>query len=137
MVRTFLKKKAMQRFLKYSLVGTTTFAFDLLLLFVSIHFFHIQYLVATASSFLISVSVNYHFSRKHVFSGTSRGHVAGYSSFIVMSGVGLLIISGLMALLVGVFGWNYLVSRILIAGFVGIGNYLFSLFVTFKVAGKH
>jgi hypothetical protein len=37
---------------------------------------------------------------------------------------------------VDLLGLHYLVSRILIAGVVGVWNYLLNLYVNFKVAGK-
>ncbi len=121
------------RFLKYSAVGVSTFAFDLVLLFVLTDFLHIQYIVSTGIAFILAVSVNYFLSRALVFKGTLRSVHAGYAIFIIIAASGLLIVTGSMFVLVGL---NYLVSRVLIAGIVGVWNYLLNLYVNFKVAGQ-
>jgi putative flippase GtrA len=124
------------RFLRYSLIGGTTFLLDLCLLFVFTDIFHIYYVASAGLGFVVAVSLNYLFSRRYVFKGTLRSVHAGYGIFLLIAGVGLVAITGLMALFVGVFGWNYLFSRIIIAGIVGFWNYLMNLYVNFKVVGK-
>ena len=41
-----------------------------------------------------------------------------------------------MGLLVTYVGLQYIFARVVVAIFVGIGNYVANLFITFKVAGK-
>ncbi|MDQ5955194.1 MAG: hypothetical protein QG621_197, partial [Patescibacteria group bacterium] len=54
-----------------------------------------------------------------------------------IAGVGALMVMSLMFLFVAIFGWPYLISRVLIASVVGVWNYLMNLFFNFNVAGKH
>jgi putative flippase GtrA len=129
--------KGTTRFLKYSLVGFSTFAVDLFLLYVLTDFFLLPYLLSTGLAFLIAVSANYYVSRRLVFSQTTRKITHGYYAFIIIAGVGLILVISLMALFVELFDWNYLISRVVIAGVVGIWNYAMNLFVNFKVVGKH
>lgn len=124
------------RFLRYSLIGGSTFALDLFLLFVLTDIFHIHYIISAGVGFVVAVSLNYFFSRRYVFKGTLRSVHAGYGIFLLIAAAGLMAITGLMWLFVGVFGWNYLISRIIIAGIVGFWNYLMNLYVNFKVAGR-
>ena len=129
--------KTITRFLKYFSIGFSTFLFDLLLLYLLTDFLHIHYIVSTGLAYAVAVSCNYYLSRKFVFSKTLRRVDHGYYAFMCISGAGLLFVVLLMSLLVGVLHFEYLLSRILVAGVVGIWNYLMNLFVNFKVAGKH
>ncbi len=126
----------MIRFLKYSSVGVSTFLFDLFLLYFFIDFLKIYYVYATATAFGIAVSINYVLSRRFVFHGTLRSAHAGYGIFILIALVGLGAVTGLMVFFVEVLHMNYFPSRIIIAGMVGMWNYLMNLYVNFKVAGK-
>lgn len=129
--------KALVRFLKYSLVGFSTFTLDLFLLYFLTDILLINYLVSTGLAFIIAISINYHFSRKFVFSKTARGKKQGYFIFLSISGLGLLMVIALMALLVEKINLNYVLARIIVALIVGIYNYLVNLFLNFKVAGNH
>ncbi len=124
------------RFLRYSLIGSSTFLLDLLLLFFLTDVLGWHYILSAAVGFVVAVSLNYSLSRRFVFQGTLRSVRAGYGIFLLIAVAGLVAITGLMALFVEVFGWNYLISRIVIALIVGFWNYLMNLYVNFKVAGK-
>lgn len=128
-------KKSITRFSKSFGVGLGTFALDLMLLSLFIDVFHLYYVVAAGVAFIIATSLNYFISRRYVFTGSERGVRSGYLLFLLIGGVGVLIIMTLMYVLVDVFAFHYLVSRILIAGVVGWWNYLMNLHVNFKVAG--
>lgn len=129
--------KTVLRFLKYFFVGFTTFSFDLFLLYVFTDILLFNYLFAAGLAYLIAVSINYYLSRRFVFPQTVRELDKGYYSFITISGVGLLFVIGLMYFAVEVLNLNHLVSRVIVAGIVGMWNYLMNLFFNFKVAGKH
>lgn len=125
-----------KRFLKYLSVGVSTFLFDLTLLFIFIDFLGMHHVVAAGVAFLIAVSCNFLISRRFVFKGTARPPGKSYAAFIVIAGSGLLFVSGLMYVSVDILGLHYLVSRVLIAGVVGMWNYLMNLYLNFKVVGK-
>jgi len=129
-------KRSLTRFLKYASIGVSTFLFDLGLLYVFIEFFHINYLIAAGAAFVIAVSINFLFSRHFVFQGSHRSMEAGYVIFLTIAGTGLLFVVGLMHVAVGLLGFPILISRVGVAGVVGMWNYLMNLFVNFKVAGK-
>lgn len=132
-----LKSRALTRFLKYALVGGSTFAFDLLLIWIMTEFLTVPYWASTALGFVIAVSLNYLVSRRFVFKGTSRRMHHGYLYFISFALGGAVLITGAVALLVSLLSLHYLVARILVACVVGMGNYLFNLHFNFKVAGHH
>ena len=129
--------KKYQRFLKYFIIGFSTFLFDLILLYVFTDFFKINYLISVSLAFLIAVSINYYFSRRFVFSKTKRDLKLGFYIFLGITISGLIFITLLMLLLVEKLNLNYLVARIIVAGIVGIYNYTTNLFFNFKVVGEH
>jgi len=129
--------KTITRFSKYFLIGFFTFLFDLFLLYFLTDFLSINYLISTGLAFLIAVSINYYFSRRFVFSKTTREVNQGYCIFLGITGAGLIIVVLLMAILVERTNLDYLSARVIVAGIVGVCNYLINLFFTFKVAGKH
>lgn len=129
--------RALRRFMKYVLVGGSTFAFDLLLIWLMTEFLSVPYWLSTALGFAIAVSINYFVSRRFVFKGTARRIDHGYLFFILFAIGGSVFIAGAVTLLVTLFAMHYLAARILVAGIVGIGNYLFNLHFNFKVAGHH
>jgi putative flippase GtrA len=132
-----LHKNSIVRFLRYALVGGSTLLFDLLLLTMLTELVHIPYYVSTPLAFLVAVSVNYFISRAFVFVGTERNVHHGYLYFIIIAITGALVTTGLVTLLVQYAHLYYLVARVAVAGIVGIGNYLFNLYINFRVVGKH
>lgn len=129
--------KAAIRFAKYAGVGVSTFVFDLAMLYALVHFAGITYLIATPCAFLFAVSCNYAVSRTLVFRGTDRGWNEGYAYFILIALLGAGVTTGLVATLVSLLGVYYLVARVLVAGVVGMGNYIANLYFNFSVAGRH
>lgn len=130
-------RKGLARFLKYTLVGGSTFSFDLFILWGMTELFHIPYYVSTPFAFLIAVSINYFIARRFVFKGTERAVHHGYLYFVGVAGGGAFLVTAAVAFLVQFFGLYYLVARILVACVMGTLNYLFNLHINFKVAGRH
>jgi len=126
--------RSVTRFVQYTLVGMSTFALDLFLLFILTDLLRIHYVLSAGLAFLIAISINYFLSRRFVFAGTLRSIHAGYTIFLAISGAGLLLVVVLMYVAVDILNINYLLSRVLIAGIVGIWNYLMNLYVNFKVS---
>lgn len=123
----------MRRFLKYAAIGISTFGIDLLLLLVFTELFTFNYLISAGVAYILAISVNYLLSRHYVFSGTLRSAHAGYAIFLVIAGIGFLIVTGCMYVFVQAFGLNLFVSRIIVAGIVGVWNYVMNLYVNFRV----
>ncbi len=76
-------------------------------------------------------------SRRIVFTRTKRGWKHGYVYFALVALVGAVVTTLLVASLVSLLNLNFLIARILVAGIVGFGNYLFNLYINFKVVGQH
>ncbi len=130
------RKRGFVRFAKYTGIGMSTFALDLVLLIICTDVFGIPPVLSAGMCFLLAISLHYVFSRRHVFHGTVRPVRSGYVIFLCIAFGGLALVTGLMHLLVNILGMHYIPSRILVAAFVGMWNYLMNLHVNFKVAGR-
>lgn len=133
---TCMDARGAHRFLKYSSVGVSTFVLDLALLFFFTDVLGVYYVLSAGIAFSIAISINYVLSRTHVFSETTRALESGYVLFFLIAGAGLIAVLGLMYLAVDVLGFGYIISRIVIAGFVGFWTYGMNVYVNFNVAGK-
>ena len=129
--------QSVRRFFKYTLVGGSTFVFDLLLLAILIDVLHINTILASGGAFFIAVSINYYLSRSFVFKGTERDVKTGYLYFFVIAGTGLFFVMSAMFVLVSLLHFQPLLSRVCVAAVTGCWNYLSNLYFNFKMVGKH
>ena len=132
-----MRKDSVVRFARYSIVGVSTLLFDLALLFILTTYSGIPYYFSTGISFLIAVSINYAISRSAVFKGTERKISTGYIYFIGIALIGALLTTVSVYLLVTYLHLYFLLARVFVAGFIGVGNYVSNLYLNFKVAGIH
>lgn len=121
------------RFLTYLVVGVSTFILDLGMYYSLIHFFGVNYLLSATLGYIIGITLNYVFSRKYVFAETERQVHTGYLIFIGIAIIGLCIITTCMYILVDLLQFNYVISRIVVAGLVGVWNFYTNSRHNFKV----
>lgn len=95
------------------------------------------YPVATYTAFLIAVSINYTISRHFVFRGTERSVEMGYFNMLAAAAFGAFVTMSLTVGVVKLTGIEAMLARLPVAAMVGIGNYLFNLYINFRVAGRH
>jgi len=119
-----------KKLLQYSLIGGTTFFFDLLLYWY-LRENGVYYLSAAAIAFLFSVSLNYIISRSWVFQESNRSFGAGYLYFILISTTGALLTVGGLKVLVEYEGFDPYMGRVFVGGFVGFLNYTVNYFINF------
>lgn len=129
--------RALKRFFTYTFFGTTTSLLDISILWILTNSLGVHYLLSATISFSFSASLSYIGVRHFVFTHTHRSLKAGYLYFLMITGTGLALTLGGMAILVEIFNLHYMVARILIAGAIGLWNYLMNLYVNFKVAGRY
>lgn len=135
-VRSDYMPLALRRFFRYSIVGVSTFAIDLAILWVLIDFFEVNLFLAAAIGFLIGVSINYAVSRVWVYQGTNRSFTRGYVYFLILALVGVGATILLMWLLTAFTNLHYITVRVIVAGFVGLSTYLLNLHLNFRVVGE-
>lgn len=122
----------LHRFIHSSAIGISSFLFDLLLLYVFVEFFYIDYRIATPLAFILATSINYSVARYIIFPTTERTFTDGYTRFISLAVASMLLITALVWLLVTFVGLYYVVARILVAAVVGIANYCVNVLWVFK-----
>lgn len=137
MLRSPKLSPAVQRFARYALVGVSTFGFDLALCLALHHWLSVPYPIATAVGFYMGMSLNYLTSRRFVFRGTTRRLWQGYGYFALFALAASLLTSTLVSLMIANFGLSLLLARVLVAGPVGVLNYLINLRYNFMVQGQH
>jgi len=132
-----MRMKGVYRAIRYGSVGTSTFLFDLGIVFFLINVFDVHYLHAVAIGFVVGITLHYAISRLWVFKGTERTIHHGYLYFVTAGIVSLTTVLLLVSILVGGLGMPLIIARPMISAVVGSANYLFNLYLNFKVAGKH
>lgn len=132
-----IQKYALRRFflrlLAYSGVGLTTFLIDISIIAVLYYVFETSYIVAVIAGFLIGVTLNYVSCYFWVYRGTERNFKIGFALFLIAAGAGVLFVTGLVTFLVDQHGVPLLIARSLVAGCVGLINFLINTFLNFKL----
>jgi putative flippase GtrA len=122
------------RFVRNAAISLPTFLFDLGMLYALVRGAHFDYLAATVVSFLLANAMNYFLARRLVFAETKRGLKSGLIYFLAIAALSAFALAPLMWLLVGIFHFDVILSRVFAASLVGIGAYLVNLTVNFRVA---
>lgn len=117
-----------------TVVGTTVFAIDLLVLWALVDRFGVNKLVAATIGFVIASSLHYALGRAWIFPGTSRHVVSGYFYFLINAGVGLLITILMFAAFIRWTTIDYLVARVIVSLFAGLATFLLNAFYNFRSA---
>jgi putative flippase GtrA len=115
-----------------TVVGTTVFALDLLILWALVEYFGISKLMAAAIGFMVASSLHYAIGRSWIFSGTNRHVVSGYFYFLVSSGIGLAITIVMFAALIRWTAIDYLVARVIVSLFAGLATFLLNAVFNFR-----
>jgi len=115
-----------------TVVGTTVFALDLLILWTLVRMFGMPKLMAATIGFLVATSVHYVVGRSWIFEGTTRHAVSGYIYFLLTAGVGLVITIVMFAAFIFWTPINYLVARVIVSLFAGLVSFLLNAVFTFQ-----
>ncbi len=113
-MRSALTKPAVQQFSKFAVVGIISFAVDWALLVALTELLHVDYLVSTSISFIVSVALNYALSMKYVF--THRDDMSRkreFTIFAILSAIGLGLTDVLMFVGVTVLNIAYQLTKVL------------------------
>lgn len=121
-----------KRLYRYAITSGLSVGIDFGLLFVFVHFLGWYYLYSATLSFVLGHSVNYIVNRHFNFKHVDREHLIAYALFI---GFGLIMLGMTIILLeftVSDLGWHYLLAKALVGIVVGLMNFLFNYYITFK-----
>lgn len=112
-------------------MGISTFLIDLSLVFLFTHL-GVPEAIAVGLGFFIGVSINFYLSYHYVFKGTTRKQSTGYIFFLSIAALGILVIVPGTLLVKELLGVNLYIARIMVAGNVGMVNFLLNNFLNFK-----
>ncbi len=133
MSRIILFNKLIRRGSRYGTVGLGTFLLDIGILSALLTWTTIPYPLAVALGFFVGVSVNYYISYHWVYAGTVQTFYHGYSFFIIMAVVGILVITLSTTILVEFFYIPIFIARTLMGVAIGIVNFLVNTFFNFRI----
>lgn len=87
--------------------------------------FNVNYLLSTACGFLLGLLVNFLLSERFVFSAPKvRSAWLRFGLSALIGGIGLGLLTLLMWTQVDIFGWNYILAKVLATLFVYAWNFL-------------
>ncbi|EXS70897.1 polysaccharide synthesis protein GtrA [Sphingobium sp. Ant17] len=115
-----------------TIVSCSVFAVGLLVLWILVKFAGVNKIFAAGVGFVIANSLHYILGRSWIFKGTDRDLRTGYILFLVNSGVGLLLTTGLYGLLLKWSDVNYLVARIIVSLFAGLMVFILNAVFNFR-----
>lgn len=110
---------------RYVFVGGTAFLVDFFFLYFFSDVCGIYYLISGMLSFIISVLVNYWMSTKWVFNQDNiENKVLEFNLFLAISTLGLVFTEILLWLFTDIFGFYYLISKVIAAIIVMFWNFI-------------
>ena len=120
-----LDRKLFRQILRFLVVGGLAFFVDYGVLWALVDLLAVNYLIASAISFAVSVIFNYVLSTLWVFDCSESGNKVGnFVIFVVLSIIGLLLNLAIMWLAVDVVKIHYLIAKIGSTGIVMVYNFI-------------
>lgn len=122
----------LRKLIRYLCAGTTAAGANLLILFVLVHYFDVHYLAASIFGVLGSMALGFALQKFWTFKDrvTHRMHFQ-FLGYISISGMNLIINTGLMYLFVSKLGIWYLAAQVMagvviaITGYIGYQHFVF------------
>lgn len=134
LLRRLTSRNLFEMLVRNTVVGTSVFALDLLLLWALVECFAVDKLVAATIGFLTASSLHYALGRSWIFRGTSRHVLSGYFYFLINAGVGLAITILMFAAFIRWTTIDYLVARVIVSLFAGLATFLLNALFNFRSA---
>jgi putative flippase GtrA len=117
----------------YGLASGFGLALDMAVLALLVTSLHVHYLIAATISFICGGAVVYALSVRWVFdSRRISSRALEFSSFIALGAAGLIVNAAVMHIAVGVFALNFMVGKLLAAGFTFCTNFVLRQRVLFS-----
>lgn len=131
-MQELLQRRGIRQFVKFAVVGTSSFIIDAGVYFIETRFLGIYYIVAKGISFLISVANSYTWNRKWTFRSENKQKGQEFAKFLVVAGIGFSLNLGIMYLAVAVLGWRDYYGLLLATAVVTFWNFTINKFWVFK-----
>lgn len=117
-------KKLVKQIIKFGIVGGLAFLIDYSILYILTEVFGIYYLYSSVISFSVSVIFNYILSIKWVFDVSKKQTIKEFSTFIILSIIGLIINQLIMYIMVEKASIWYMFSKIVSTIIVMVYNFI-------------
>lgn len=126
----FIKSFMLFKFIKFILVGFVGLIIDFGLTFIFKEKLKVQRFVANSIGFIAAASANYYLNRWFTFKSTNEDVLTEYSSFIIISLIGLAINN----LFLSFFEkkTNFYIAKLLAIIITTLWNFLANYFITFN-----
>ena len=121
---------------RYALTGIIAIIIDYGILAFLVEILQFYYLAAVATAYTIAHSLYYLLSRKWAFKGTKSEIKKAYFYFIASGITSLFMTIIIVGALTEIANIYYFTSRILTSAIVGIFNFIFNYFITFKMGNE-
>lgn len=119
--------------MEYIVTNVSTFILDIILIWVMVSFWNINYIWAVTIGYIVAITLNYFINRDWTYKGTHMKITKGYFKSLSFSIFFFLIIIGLMFLFVDILKFNYIISRFFVGIFCGTTAYILETIFTFKM----
>jgi putative flippase GtrA len=110
-------KPILQQFISFAGVGVVATGLQYGVLIVAVEWFHMNAVLGSCSGFVISAALNYWLNYHFTF-GSQKPHAVAGSRFFIVAAVGLALNAGVMAALVGLFKWPYVLAQLITTALV-------------------
>jgi len=120
------------KFLKFGVVGILGMAVDFLITWLCKEKLQFDKYISNSIGFIIAASSNYFFNRVWTFQSTNNQIVKEYSSFLLISIVGLGINNLIIYLLHEKMKLNFYLAKVIATGIVVLWNFFANYFFTFN-----
>ena len=119
------------KFLKFGIVGFSGLIIDYSVTYLLKEKLKVQRYISNSIGFATAASSNYLFNRLWTFESSNPEILFEYSSFILISGIGLAINNSFLYLFENRFKFNFYFSKLLAIGVTTIWNFFANYFITF------
>jgi putative flippase GtrA len=126
-------KESLVGFVWHQGIGAVCFFFDISIIYLLLHYLHLQYPLAVAGGFTAATFLNYSLARSTIYSKTDRGHRTAIMLFFATGAFLLLVTVGGTVFLREVLGLKLYVARTVIGMFIGVVGYFIDCLITFRL----
>lgn len=116
---------------KFGAVGVAGMVVDYGVTFLCKEVLKIQKYVANALGFAVAASFNYYLNRVWTFNSHNQAVLREYSSFILVSIVGLAINTFILWIFTGKLKWNFYIAKLVAIGITVFWNFFGNVLFTF------
>jgi len=127
----FLSRAFFLKFLKFGIVGFSGLFVDFGTTYVLKEWLKVQKYIANSIGFCVAASTNYFLNRVWTFQSEDPNIAREYTSFFIISLIGLAINNLILWLIVSRLKWNFYLAKLIAIGVVTVWNFLANNFITF------